>query len=70
MTDEPETEPPEPETQIFETEKKTEPADTAETEAEDGSGKLLIITISVLLGMFALCGGVIFVLKKISEKRA
>ncbi len=70
VTDEPETEPPEPETQIFETEKKTEPADTVETEAEDGSGKLLIITISVMLGMFALCGGVIFVLKKISEKRA
>lgn len=50
---------PEPETQVF---------DTAEVTAADGNGgsgaRLYIIAILVIIGMFALCGGVIVILKK------
>ena len=54
---------PEPETQRFDT------APATETEAEEGGSgmRLYIIAILVILGMFLICGAVIFALKKIGE---
>ena len=69
VTDPPETEPPKPETQVFVTETQTEPAQTEPVNEGDDTGRLLIITLCVMLGMFVCCGLLIFILKLISDKK-
>ena len=70
VTEAEETEAPKPETQIFVTETETDTQTEAVTEEkEDGTGRLLIITLCVMAFMFLMCGTVIFILKKISEKK-
>ena len=67
VTEEKETEPPQPETQVFVTE--TEAATEEPQPEEDGTGRLLLITLCVMISMFAVCGAVIFIMKKTTEKK-
>ena len=64
-----ETEAPKPETQVFVTETAAETEAETEEVKEDGTGRLLVITLCVLVFMFVLCGAVIFILKKASDKK-
>ncbi|MBR4255849.1 MAG: hypothetical protein IKQ18_01700, partial [Clostridia bacterium] len=54
---------PEPESQHFDT---AVPTTAYETKAENGGGtaRLYLISICVIIAMFALCGAVILILKK------
>ena len=56
---------PPPETQIFETETRQ----TAPIEKKENDIPLYAVTIGVMLGMFAVCGAVIFILKKVDAAK-